>query len=320
MLSMENTVKEIIESYKKIGGINHIDGPNLPSRQGIITIISDLESLVFPGYHEEEALNRDVLHYTTTETVNRVCRHLVTEIEKSLNYQRRLDEKGGSHPEGTNPMDESTGGSLEDCNCRKEAETLTCGFLAEIPNIRAKLKLDVEAAFAGDPAAKSRDEVILSYPGVEAILIHRIANALWTRKIPLIPRMMSEYIHGKTGIDLHPGAAIGDYFFIDHATGVVIGETTVIGNRVKIYQGVTIGALSVKKDEANVKRHPTIEDDVTIYSGATILGGNTVIGRGSVIGGNVWITTSVPPGSKIYNKPSDYIMKQGKPESNDYSI
>jgi len=181
-------------------------------------------------------------------------------------------------------------------------------LLGQLPELRRKIHLDVEAAFEGDPAAKSHEEVILAYPGLEAISIHRFAHELWIRNIPLLPRMMSEYIHGKTGIDIHPGATIGESFFIDHGTGVVIGETTVIGKNVKIYQGVTLGALSVRKELSHKKRHPTIEDEVTIYAGATILGGETVIGRGSVIGGNVWITESVPPYSRVYNKPLEYVM------------
>jgi serine O-acetyltransferase len=167
------------------------------------------------------------------------------------------------------------------------------------------------ANFRGDPAAKSYEEVILSYPGFQAITVHRLANFFWKAQVPLIPRMMSELLHGSTGIDIHPGAEIGESFFIDHGTGVVIGETTVIGKNVKIYQGVTLGALSVKKEmgEGSSKRHPTIEDDVTIYSNATILGGDTIIGRGSVIGGNVWITKSVPPGTTVYTTAGEQVSK-----------
>jgi serine O-acetyltransferase len=193
-------------------------------------------------------------------------------------------------------------------SCKKEAEQVVLELLGQLPELRRKIHLDVEAAFEGDPAAKSHEEVILAYPGLEAISIHRFAHELWIRNIPLLPRMMSEYIHGKTGIDIHPGATIGESFFIDHGTGVVIGETTVIGKNVKIYQGVTLGALSVRKELSHKKRHPTIEDEVTIYAGATILGGETVIGRGSVIGGNVWITESIPPFSRVYNKPLEYVM------------
>jgi len=184
------------------------------------------------------------------------------------------------------------------------------GFLDELPAIRRALSLDMQANFRGDPAAKSEDEVILSYPGFQAITVHRLAHYFWDAQVPLIPRMMSEMVHGNTGIDIHPGAKIGESFFIDHGTGVVIGETTVIGNNVKLYQGVTLGALSVKKEEGRRKRHPTIEDDVTIYSNATILGGETTIGRGSVIGGNVWITESVPPNTRVYNQAGDQASRQ----------
>jgi serine O-acetyltransferase len=167
----------------------------------------------------------------------------------------------------------------------------------------------MKAAFRGDPAAKSYEEVILSYPGFEAITVHRLAHFFWNAQVPLIPRMMSELAHSRTGIDIHPGATIGESFFIDHGTGVVIGETTIIGKNVKLYQGVTLGALSVKKEEGNRKRHPTIEDDVTIYSNATILGGATIIGKGSTIGGNVWITESVPPNTMVYTKIGEQAVK-----------
>ena len=168
---------------------------------------------------------------------------------------------------------------------------------------------DVEAAFRGDPAAKTVEEVILAYPGLEAVVVHRIAYFFWEADLPLIPRMMSEHVHSKTGIDIHPGATIGKRFFIDHGTGVVIGETAIIGDDVKLYQGVTLGALSVRKGESEKKRHPTIEDEVTIYSGATILGGSTVVGKGSVIGGNVWLTRSVPPYSRVYLPEGDHLAR-----------
>lgn len=177
-------------------------------------------------------------------------------------------------------------------------------FVSKIPEIRAKLELDIDALTEGDPAASNRMEVIHSYPGFFAVAFYRMAHVLWKLDVPLIPRIITEYAHSHTGIDIHPGARIGDYFFIDHGTGVVIGETSVIGNRVKIYQGVTLGALSVHKQMAKTKRHPTIEDDVVIYSGATILGGETVIGKGTVIGGNVWLVHSVEPQSRVYNNDS----------------
>ncbi len=309
--SLGIVVEEILDSYERIGGINHIGGPNLPSRQSIVRIVTDLESVIFPGYREDDMLYPEDVKFAIAERIARLASNLSTEIQKSLCF--KLRKEGSVNPDEPNDFRRMS-------TCRDTAEELASLLLGMIPGIRERVKRDVEAAFDGDPAAQSHEEVILSYPGVEAIIVHRIAHELWIRKIPLIPRMMSEYIHGKTGIDIHPGATIGDSFFIDHATGVVIGETTVIGNRVKIYQGVTLGALSVRKDEAFKKRHPTIEDDVTIYSGATILGGQTVIGRGATIGGNVWLTSSVPAGSTIYNRPADLIMRGGRGEFRDYQI
>jgi len=300
-----------LDSYKRIGGINHLNGPNLPSRLGVQAIISDLESLMFPGFKTEEALEHENLKFTIAETISRVLRNLATEITRSLCFERRIT--GADFCPHHNSQKEIT-------QCRIESEAIATEVLGEFPRLRILVQKDVEAAFQGDPASRSREEVILSYPGVEAIIIYRVAHELWIRKVPLIPRMMSELVHGKTGIDIHPGATIGEFFFIDHATGVVIGETTVIGNQVKIYQGVTLGALSVSKDKANQKRHPTIEDRVTIYAGATILGGKTVIGADSVIGGNVWITSSVPAGSKIYNKASEYVMMNSFDEVVDFQI
>jgi len=286
-LSLDSVVDGILESYRDIGGINHLEGPNLPSQQSVARIVDDLESLVFPGFHAEQNLDLAGLRWAIGTKVAAVFRALSVEVERSLRYTCRIVKDCARHED-----------------CRGEAEELVHELLAKIPEIRRKVSRDVEAANRGDPAARSSEEVILAYPGVEAIMVHRIAHELWVREVAMIPRMMSEYLHGKTGIDIHPGAAIGDSFFIDHGTGVVIGETTVIGDDVKLYQGVTLGALSVQKELANRKRHPTLEDDVTVYAGATILGGDTVIGRGSVIGGNVWLTSSVPPGSRIYHTPT----------------
>ena len=212
-------------------------------------------------------------------------------MEKSLHYACKL-------------------GKCEDCNCADMARKAVFHLMEELPEIRKKLKKDVQAAFDGDPAAGSFDEIILSYPCINAISIYRIAHELFVMDVPLIPRIMTERAHARTGIDIHPGATIGERFFIDHGTGVVIGETTTIGENVKIYQGVTLGALSFPKDEKGeiirgIKRHPAIENNVTIYAEATILGGETIIGEGAVIGGNVWITGSVPAGSKVtMSKPS----------------
>jgi serine O-acetyltransferase len=285
--AFDSTIDRILESYEKIGGINHLEGPNLPSRQSVVRIVDDLQSLIFPGFRAEENLDLSSIRYAIGEKVVSISRALSLEVEKSLRYTCRIQKDCARHQD-----------------CHSEAVEIVQGLLDSIPEIRALVSMDVTAANRGDPAARSDEEVILSYPGVEAIMVHRISHELWVRDVSLIPRIMSEYIHGKTGIDIHPGARIGTSFFIDHGTGVVIGETTVIGDNVKLYQGVTLGALSVQKELANKKRHPTIEDEVTIYAGATILGGNTVVGKGSIIGGNVWLVESVPPHSRIMHQPS----------------
>jgi serine O-acetyltransferase len=282
-----------MESYRVYGLVNHAGGVNLPNRESIADILRGLEELIFPGFRENQGLDHNNLRLITAETVNHLARELIREVEKSISFSAR----NGDFSCGS-------GG------CHAAAELIVENFFEELPQIRGSLALDMKAAFRGDPAAKSFEEVIVSYPGFEAITVHRLAHFFWTAQVPLIPRIMSELVHGRTGIDIHPGAAIGESFFIDHGTGVVIGETTVIGKNVKIYQGVTLGALSVKKEEGNRKRHPTIEDDVTIYSNATILGGETVIGRGSTIGGNVWITASVPPDTKIYTKTGEQAAKK----------
>jgi serine O-acetyltransferase len=293
MESLHESVDALIESYEAYGLINHSGGPNLPSREAVAEILLDLEALIFPGFREAEGISEASLRYVTAERVHRAARRLLIEVEKSVSFSCRT----GRYP-------------CEGGGCRDMAERTVAEFFRELPRLRRVLAMDVAASFKGDPAAKSVEEVIVSYPGLEAIATHRLAHFFWTREIPLIPRMMSEQIHGRTGIDIHPGARIGESFFIDHGTGVVIGETTVIGRNVKVYQGVTLGALSVRKDEADVKRHPTIEDNVTIYAGATILGGKTVIGSGCVIGGNVWVTESVPPDTIVYAKAGEHVLKR----------
>ncbi|MDR1576060.1 MAG: serine acetyltransferase [Treponema sp.] len=287
MNRLDKSVDSLLEAYGSYGMVNHSAGANLPGRESIAAIVRGLDELIFPGFLENQGLNHSNLRLITAEKVNRLARELIRETEKSLAFQARS-------------------GSLSCGNegCHAAAELIVESFFEELPALRRLLSLDMEAAFRGDPAAKSFEEVILSYPGFQAITVYRLAHFFWKAQVPLIPRMMSELIHGGTGIDIHPGAEIGESFFIDHGTGVVIGETTVIGKNVKLYQGVTLGALSVKKEEGGRKRHPTIEDDVTIYSNATILGGETIIGRGSTIGGNVWITESVPAGTVVYNRRS----------------
>ncbi|TCW62139.1 serine O-acetyltransferase EpsC [Treponema sp. J25] len=292
---LASPIASIVSSYDTYGLINHTSGNNLPSRESIQQILRDIQGLLFPGFGESELIDPENLHLKTAERVYRLAQALVAEIEKSLSFTCRT---------GTFSCDGSA--------CREMAETITVEFFSALPEIRRLLSLDVEAAFQGDPAAKSIEEVIVAYPGLRAIATHRVAHFFWNRQVPLIPRIMSEIIHGETGIDIHPGATIGESFFIDHGTGVVIGETTVIGRNVKIYQGVTLGALSVDKSQGNTKRHPTIEDDVTIYAGATILGGETTIGEGCIIGGNVWLTESVPPHRVVYVKTGEHIIKPRK--------
>ena len=280
-MDIDNLVKRIIDSYEENGGINKAGSDSFPNRENVVAVLHELQCLIFPGYKTNEEVDPDSLRYITGQRVNKIITLLTKEIKKALVY------KAGQSQRNTN---------LENTQCFLLAEKTSLALIEEIPEIRRMVSLDTTAAFNGDPAAKSNDEVIVSYPGLQAIVVHRIAHFLHTCGVPVIPRIMSEYIHSKTGIDIHPGAKIGSSFFIDHGTGVVIGETTVIGDNVKIYQGVTLGALSVKKSLQNSKRHPTIEDNVTIYANATILGGETVIGKGSVIGGNSWITESVSNG------------------------
>jgi serine O-acetyltransferase len=289
---LDKSIDKLLESYKDYGLVNHSGGANLPSKESVEDIVKGLEELIFPGFRESQSLDHNNLRLITGEKVNHLARELIREIEKSLAFSARA---GNSKCGG--------GG------CHAAAELIVESFFEELPAIRMALSLDMKAAFRGDPAAKSFEEVILSYPGFGAITVYRLAHFFWQAEVPLIPRMMSELVHGRTGIDIHPGAGIGESFFIDHGTGVVIGETTLIGRNVKLYQGVTLGALSVKKEEGNRKRHPTIEDDVTIYSNATILGGDTVIGRGSTIGGNVWLISSVPPDTMVYTRAGEQTIK-----------
>lgn len=282
-MCIDGLVDNILKSYETDGGINRAGTENFPNRENVVAVLHELQCLIFPGYKTNEEVDVENLRYVTGQHVNKIICVLTKEIEKSLIYEASR----------STPITKEI--SLQ---CYEKAESITFSLIEAIPELRRIISLDTIAAFNGDPAAKSGDEVIVSYPGLEAIIVYRLAHFIHLKGVPVIPRIMSEYIHGKTGIDIHPGATIGESFFIDHGTGVVIGETTVIGKNVKIYQGVTLGALSVKKSFQNKKRHPTIEDDVTIYANATILGGETVIGKGSVIGGNSWITESVSNAKK----------------------
>ncbi len=299
--ALEAIINNLVDSYDRHGGLNHIDGPNLPSRQVIAEITLGVESLLFPGYVAMERVDALNLRYAIGKRAVDTFDALVQEVGKSLNYALR-EPLCRDKPE----ME----GSVED-----RAQCVVTRLFEALPRIRELLAKDAQAALAGDPAAKSHAEVILSYPGMHAIAIHRVAHFLYLEGIPLIPRMMSELVHRRTGIDIHPGAMIGESFFIDHGTGVVIGETTLIGDRVKIYQGVTLGALSVPEPDLPgarmQKRHPTIEDDVTIYAGATILGGDTVVGARSVVGGSVWLTHSVEADTKVLFQPTPPRIKNG---------
>ncbi|WP_373046748.1 serine O-acetyltransferase EpsC [Vulgatibacter sp.] len=306
-------VEELLGSYVSQGGINHIEGHNLPTQETVHAIIRELEAVLFPGYYEAERLGRRNARYVIGERCARIFHQLAQEVAKSLEHTERCETAG----------DEVSGPRAE-----MRGEQIAMELLEALPAIRELLHEDAQAAVDGDPAARSIVEVLLSYPSVRAIGIFRVAHFLHGKQVPLIPRMMTEYVHARTGIDIHPGATIGAGLFIDHGTGVVIGETAKIGKRCKIYQGVTLGALSVERHgEPGWKpqqRHPTLEDHVTVYAGATILGGRTVIGEGSVIGGNVWLTRSVPPGTKVQIEPPYliYRAKGSEPvkEAIDYAI
>ena len=267
----------ILESYREVGGINHLDRANLPSKRSIAILCEDLLHILFPGFFSDEAVSSEELPEAAQEIIDQIADRIESEIAVSL---RKDSTETGIH--------------------KQEAIAITEWFFQGLPGVRALLKTDVEAAFAGDPAARSLEEIVLAYPGLEAIAIQRAAHLLYLEDVPLIPRMMTEWAHSRTGIDIHPGAQIGSHFFIDHGTGVVVGETCEIGDRVKLYHGVTLGARSFQKDEAGeiikgLKRHPKVEDDVTSYPNGIILGGDTVVGARSTIGANVFLMKSIPP-------------------------
>lgn len=268
--------EQVLLSYHTGGGMNNIDGSNLPSKRALADICEDLLQIVFPGFHDQEPIHSQHLRRVTTHRIYSVADRLKEEVCKSL----RLSEPG--------------------CPDAK-AEQVTFEFLEGLPGVRTLLRTDVEAAHKGDPAAANLDEIIVAYPFIEAIAVQRLAHVLYRLGVPLLPRMMTEWVHARTGIDIHPGARIGSHFFIDHGTGVVIGETAEIGAHVKLYQGVSLIARSLAGGQAlrGQKRHPTVEDNVTIYAGATIMGGDTVVGAGSTIGASVFLTQSVPRRSLV---------------------
>ena len=283
--------KGLTENYASEELFMPKSGRRLPNRSVIIDIVRDLKSIVFPGYFSTDTSATVFPEYYVGHRLNDLYDRLKNQIEIALLYHGEEPEEAAAH-----------------------AGRTACGFFEQLPEIQRLLLTDVQAGFDGDPAAKSKEEIIFSYPGLFAIYVYRLAHILYKEEIPFIPRVMSEYAHGRTGIDINPGATIGEYFFIDHGTGVVVGETTEIGNNVKLYQGVTLGALSTRKGQqlANVKRHPTIRDNVTIYSNSTVLGGETVVGENTIIGGNTFITESIPANTKVSAKSPELVIKKPK--------
>lgn len=297
-------VDALLKSYRDDARAHHINRRFLPSRAEIIEITRLLLDLMYPGYFGRQDLTDENVAFYTGVTLSAVKEKLEEQIGLSLCYQRELD--------GTCCKDTEPG------KVRCDARELTARFLRRLPELRAMLVEDVQAAYDGDPAATNLDEVILAYPGLFAISVYRIAHELSRLGVALLPRIMTEWAHAQTGADLHPGARIGRSFFIDHATGVVVGETTEIGSHVKLYQGVTLGALSHPKGRdgrviRGEKRHPTVESRVTVYANTTVLGGQTVVGEGSTIGGAVFLTYGVPPGSKVAVKPPELVLKPAVP-------
>lgn len=290
-MTIGRAVREIAQCYSSEESFAIKTGKHLPNRGAIIGVIKELRRVMFPGYFGTENITDTAPEYFIGNTLTEVYEVLRQQIETALIY---WNEENKSEAE-------ITAQAVEICDY----------FFGRLPSIQKQLLKDVQAGFDGDPAAKSKEEIIFSYPGLYAIFIYRIAHELYIKNVPFIPRIMTEHAHSRTGIDINSGATIGEYFFIDHGTGVVIGETTWIGNHVKLYQGVTLGALSTRSGQqlAGVKRHPTIKDNVTIYSGATILGGETVIGEESVIAGGSFITNSVPPRTKVIVKSPELTFK-----------
>ncbi len=281
--------RRIVQTYSDVGTINHLGHSPLPNYDIIIEAAEAIKELIYPGYRRREGLHLGNITYHVGDLIDSLHDKLTQQIARALRHDAGV----------THEVEHET-------DFEALAQTMAIEFLEKIPDLRKILATDVQAALAGDPAVKEVDEVIFCYPGLEAVTIYRVAHELYRLKIPFIPRMLTEWAHRETGIDIHPGARIADHFFIDHGTGVVIGQTCEIGRHVKIYQGVTLGALSFQTDDGgsllrgdDVKRHPTIEDRVVIYANATVLGGKTVIGKDSVVGSSVWLTRSVKPQTTV---------------------
>lgn len=288
---IKKTAAALIENYSETSLVNCSCEKQLPDRDAIINVIKELRKVIFPGYFDKEYICDELSEYYIGNKLSEIFPVLAKQIEIAFSYSNEEN--------------------LTAEEIREKSEKICTGLFMKLPYIQSMLYKDVEAFYDGDPAAKSKEEIIFSYPGLVAIYVYRISHVLYCANVPFIPRIMSEYAHSRTGIDINSGAVIGEYFFIDHGTGIVIGETTIIGTGVKIYQGVTLGGLSTRGGQAlkGKKRHPTIENNVTIYSGATILGGETVIGEEAVIGGNSFITESVPPRTKVSIKSPELIFK-----------
>jgi serine O-acetyltransferase len=301
-VSVTQLTDHLIASYARVGGINHLDGKNLPSKQAIMEITVDFLRLVFPGYFDERLIHSSELKVETATLLDAVWGRLEDEICKSLEYAPPLE--------------------VPRSGIRSLAHETTGELLTRLPHIREMLQTDVEAAYNGDPAALSKEEVIVAYPFVETIAVQRIAHELYLKQVPLIPRIMTEWAHTRTGMDLHPGARIGPYFFVDHCTGTVVGETSDIGSHVKMYQGVGLVARSLAGGQAlrGQKRHPTIGDHVTIYAGATIMGGDTHVGAGSTVGANVFLTHSVPAHSLVLSEEVQVRVMSKQDRVLDYQI
>ncbi len=295
-LVLGDLVQALVRSYQSEDRITHISTAPLPSRDSVIAILKLLREILFPGYFGRQGLTEESVAYHLGDNLATLHTRLLEQVESAFRHRA---VRGGGGVAGV----------------PEQARAATDAFLSSLPRLRAILATDVQATFDGDPAATSVDEIIFSYPGLWGVMIYRLAHELHVIGVPLIPRIMTEYAHSRTGIDIHPGATVGESFFIDHGTGVVIGETTVIGKNVKIYQGVTLGALSTRGGQAlrGVKRHPTIENDVTIYSGASVLGGQTVVGEGAVLNSNVFVTQSVPPRTRVSTKNPELQYRDRQP-------
>ena len=300
--SIAGAAREICKNYEEEELFRPKPGKKMPERAVIIEFIRELKKIIFPGYFgRDAALDGDVNCYIGYRISHLYCM-LKEQVAIAMAYFREIEACEAERDE--------------------EADKICQRFFEELPKLQRTLLTDIQAGFDGDPAAKSKEEIIYSYPGLFAIYVYRVAHVLYQEEVPFLPRIMSEYAHGRTGIDINPGASIGEYFFIDHGTGVVIGETTEIGQNVKLYQGVTLGALSTRDGQqlAGVKRHPTIENNVTIYSNSTVLGGETVIGENTIIGGNTFITTSIPPNTKVSAKSPELVIKSPKRNAKDWEI